>query len=89
MARERPLLAMASPRLGPLVEDVTFARLCCSRDFLATSLDLRARGVEFLSPPTERFCVIAAVLKDNSGNWFSMTQRKPAEAGKGAKSAQG
>jgi AraC-like DNA-binding protein len=55
MRRERPLLAMASPRLGPLVEDVTFARLCRSRDFLAASLDLRVRltqaaGEAYLSP---------------------------------------
>jgi AraC-like DNA-binding protein len=55
MRRERPLLAMASPRLGPLVEEVTFARLCRSRDFLATSLDLRVRlteaaGEAYLSP---------------------------------------
>lgn len=55
MRRERPLLAMASPRLGPLVEDATFARLCRSRDFLATSLDLPVRltdgaGEACLSP---------------------------------------
>ena len=55
MARERPLLAMASPRLGPLVEDVTFARLCRSRDFLAASLGLPMRlsdaaGEAYLSP---------------------------------------
>jgi catechol 2,3-dioxygenase-like lactoylglutathione lyase family enzyme len=58
-------------------------------DCQKTYEDLKARGVEFLSPPTERFYGIEALLKDNSGNWFSMTQRKPAEAGKGAKSAQG
>lgn len=58
-------------------------------DCRKTFEDLKARGVEFLSPPTERFYGIEALLKDNSGNWFSMTQRKPAEAGKGAKSAQG
>jgi AraC-like DNA-binding protein len=169
MRRQRPLLAMASARLGPLVEDVTFARLCRSRDFLAASVllpvrltdaageayllpfhyhrmfarafgetphdfvqrlrihrakelldaetsemlrtlirkgvlgsgvletadcqktyeELKGRGVEFLSPPTERFYGIEALLKDNSANWFSMSQRKPAETGKGAKSAQG
>ena len=55
MARERPLLAMASPRLGPLVEDVTFVRLCRSRDCLAASLDLPMRlsdaaGEAYLSP---------------------------------------
>jgi AraC-like DNA-binding protein len=46
---------MASPRLGPLVEDVTFERLCRSRDFLAASLDLPVRlthaaGAACLSP---------------------------------------
>ena len=29
-----------------------------------------------LSPPEERFYGIEAVVKDNSGNWFSLTQRK-------------
>lgn len=33
------MLSLASPRLGPLVEHETFARLCRSRDFLAASLD--------------------------------------------------
>jgi hypothetical protein len=31
--------------------------------------------VNFLSEPTERFYGIEATLRDNSGNWFSMTQR--------------
>jgi len=53
-------------------------------DCQKTYEELKARGVEFLSPPTERFYGIEALLKDNSGNWFSMTQRKPAE-----KSAEG
>ncbi|MBI3721863.1 MAG: VOC family protein [Fimbriimonas ginsengisoli] len=38
--------------------------------------ELMAKGVEFTSPPTERFYGIEAVMKDNSGNWFSLTQRK-------------
>ena len=37
---------------------------------------LGSQGVEFLSPPTERFYGTEAVVKDNSGNWFSLTQRK-------------
>jgi len=37
--------------------------------------ELRAKGVEFLSPPAERPYGIEAVFKDNSGNWFSLTQR--------------
>jgi len=58
-------------------------------DCQKTYEELKAKGVEFLSPPTERFYGIEALLKDSSGNWFSMTQHKPAETGKGAKSAQG
>jgi catechol 2,3-dioxygenase-like lactoylglutathione lyase family enzyme len=38
--------------------------------------ELKAKGVEFTSPPTERFYGIEALFKDNSGNWFSMTERK-------------
>ena len=37
---------------------------------------LSEQGVEFVSPPTERFYGTEAVVKDNSGNWFSLTQRK-------------
>src|SRR5262249_10989424 len=36
--------------------------------------ELKSKGVEFLSPPTERPYGIEAVFKDNSGNFFSMTQ---------------
>lgn len=38
--------------------------------------DLKAKGVEFSSPPVERFYGVEAVMKDNSGNWFSLTERK-------------
>jgi hypothetical protein len=34
-----------------------------------------ARGVTLLSKPTERFYGIEATFRDNSGNWFSLTQR--------------
>lgn len=39
--------------------------------------ELKAKGVNFTSPPTERFYGIECLLKDNSGNWFSMCQHKP------------
>ncbi len=45
-------------------------------DCHATYEELKAKGVEFLSPPADRFYGIECVLKDNSGNWFSMTQPK-------------
>lgn len=43
----------------------------CRGDYEA----LVARGVEFIQPPTERPYGIEAILRDNSGNWFSFTQR--------------
>ena len=45
-------------------------------DCRATYEELKAKGVEFLSPPADRFYGVECVLKDNSGNWFSMTQPK-------------
>ena len=37
---------------------------------------LSKQGVEFVSPPKEQFYGTEAIVKDNSGNWFSLTQRK-------------
>ncbi|HWG60740.1 MAG TPA: VOC family protein [Streptosporangiaceae bacterium] len=37
---------------------------------------LADRDVDFIQPPTERPYGIEAVMRDNSGNWFSFTQRK-------------
>jgi catechol 2,3-dioxygenase-like lactoylglutathione lyase family enzyme len=45
-------------------------------DCRKTYAELKAKGVEFMSEPEERFYGVEALLKDNSGNWFSMTQRK-------------
>ena len=53
----------------------------CRSTYSALSDD----GVTFLSEPVERFYGIEATLRDNSGNWFSMTQR--VEAGAAAPTA--
>jgi catechol 2,3-dioxygenase-like lactoylglutathione lyase family enzyme len=45
-------------------------------DCKRTYAELSERGVTFLSEPTERFYGIEATLRDNSGNWFSMVQRR-------------
>ncbi len=37
--------------------------------------DLKAKGVTFLQEPAERPYGIEALLRDDSGNWFSLTQR--------------
>jgi len=44
-------------------------------DCRATYKELVARGVEFMGPPEEKFYGIEAIGKDNSGNWFSMSQK--------------
>jgi catechol 2,3-dioxygenase-like lactoylglutathione lyase family enzyme len=45
-------------------------------DCRKTYEELKAKGVEFLSPPKEQFYGVEAIMKDNSGNWFSMTEPK-------------
>ena len=45
-------------------------------DCYATYENLKSKGVEFVSPPQEQPYGIEAVFKDNSGNWFSMTQHR-------------
>jgi uncharacterized glyoxalase superfamily protein PhnB len=37
---------------------------------------LSNQGVDIVSPPQERFYGTEAIVKDNSGNWFSLTQSK-------------
>ncbi|WP_369186144.1 VOC family protein [Streptomyces sp. R08] len=36
----------------------------------------KARGVEFLQEPTERPYGIEAIFRDDSGNWYSLTERR-------------
>jgi len=43
-------------------------------DCRATFKELSARGVEFLQEPAERPYGVEAVFRDNSGNWFSLTE---------------
>jgi predicted enzyme related to lactoylglutathione lyase len=46
-----------------------------TKDCRKTYEQLTARGVKFSSEPTERPYGIEAVFRDDSGNWFSLTQR--------------
>jgi predicted enzyme related to lactoylglutathione lyase len=47
-----------------------------TRDCRKTYSELKAKGVVFTSEPTERPYGIEAMLLDDSGNLFSLTQRK-------------
>jgi catechol 2,3-dioxygenase-like lactoylglutathione lyase family enzyme len=44
-------------------------------DCQATYEDLTKKGVVFRGPPAQRPYGLEAVLKDDSGNWFSLVQR--------------
>jgi len=50
-----------------------------TKDIYATYQELKLKGVEFTKEPTEKFYGIEAMFKDDSGNWFSLTQFKKGE----------
>jgi catechol 2,3-dioxygenase-like lactoylglutathione lyase family enzyme len=51
-----------------------------SDDIYKTYDELTKRGVEFKGPPSVQSWGTATVMKDNSGNWFSLGQDKEAAA---------
>jgi predicted enzyme related to lactoylglutathione lyase len=44
-------------------------------DCHAAYAELKVRGVDFIQEPAERPYGIEAIFRDDSGNWFSLTQR--------------
>ncbi|HVW41773.1 MAG TPA: VOC family protein [Amycolatopsis sp.] len=62
----RELIAKGSFGLGVLTTD----------DCRKTYEELSARGVTFVSEPAERPYGVEALFRDDSGNWFSLTERK-------------
>jgi len=81
-------LVLAEPKEGPmfskdaankirsLVKDGAFGVGVFETENCQKTYDeLVAKGVEFIQPPTEEFYGVEAMGKDNSGNWFSLTQR--------------
>ena len=45
-------------------------------DIYATYEELKSKGVEFTKPPNKEFYGTEAMFKDDSGNWFSLTEKK-------------
>ena len=81
-------LVLAEPKEGPmfskssteqirkLVKDGAFGVGVFETDNCQkTYEELVAKGVVFTQPPTEQFYGIEALGVDNSGNWFSLTER--------------
>ena len=57
-----------------LAKGVLGAGVFNTDDCRGTYEELKNKGVVFVSEPAERPYGIEAVFKDNSGNWFSLTQ---------------
>lgn len=81
-------IVLMEPKPGQMFDEETIAQIRAltekgalgsgvfyTEDCQSTYEDLRSKGVEFLAPPQERPYGIEAILKDNSGNWFSLTQQ--------------
>lgn len=69
--------AESAKKLTELIQNGTFGfGVFESVDIYATYEELQQKGVEFTKPPTEEFYGIEAMFKDDSGNWFSLVQRK-------------
>jgi catechol 2,3-dioxygenase-like lactoylglutathione lyase family enzyme len=45
-------------------------------DLLATYEELKSKGVKFTKAPTKEFYAYEALFIDDSGNWFSLGQKK-------------
>ncbi len=64
-------------KLRELVEaGVLGAGVFLTEDCRRTHAELKQRGVEFTSEPKEMPYGVEAVFRDDSGNFFSLTQRK-------------
>jgi catechol 2,3-dioxygenase-like lactoylglutathione lyase family enzyme len=63
--------------IGTLMKKGAFgAGVFQTADCRKTYEEMKAKGVEFLSPPKDQFYGVEAVFRDPFGNWFSMTQPK-------------
>lgn len=82
-------VVLMRPTPGPMFDEDTIAKLDELRakgalgagvwrtdDCRKTYEELSARGVEFMAEPQERPYGIEAMFKDDSGNWFSLTQQR-------------
>lgn len=67
----------AAARLTEMVRKGTFGfGVFECENIYATYEELKSKGVEFTKEPKEEFYGIEAMFKDDSGNWFSLTQFK-------------
>jgi predicted enzyme related to lactoylglutathione lyase len=81
---ELTLMEPGPPALDPesaehvralIAKGVMGAGVLSTDDCHATYRELSAKGVTFLQEPANRPYGIEAILRDDSGNWYSLTQR--------------
>jgi len=85
-------IILMEPKAGMLLDEESAAQLRSlidkgvlgggvfdADDIHKTYEELKASGVEFKGPPSEQSWGTATVMKDNSGNWFSVSQEKEAQ----------
>jgi len=67
----------AAAQMKELVKKGTFGfGVFECNDLNATYEELKAKGVTFKKPPTKEFYGYEALFADDSGNWFSLGQKK-------------
>lgn len=82
-------IILAEPKAGMMLDEESAAQLRAlidkgvlgggvfdTDDIYQTYEELKTRGVEFKGPPSVQPWGTATVVKDNSGNWFSIGQEK-------------
>ena len=80
-------LVLMPPAPNPMMDDETLelirklidkgamgAGVFSTPDCKKTYEELKAKGVEFVQEPREQPYGVECIFKDNSGNWFSLTQ---------------
>jgi len=67
----------AAKQMKELVKNGTFGfGVFECNDLMATYEELKAKGVVFKKPPTKEFYGYEALFVDDSGNWFSLGEKK-------------
>ena len=82
-------IILVEPKAGMMLDEESAAQLRAlidkgvlgggvfdTDDIYQTYEELKMRGVEFKGPPSVQPWGTATVMKDNSGNWFSIGQEK-------------
>ncbi len=80
-------IILADPRMGNDAETAEQIRVLVAKGAMGTGVmgtddvqktyeELSARGVVFTQEPASRPYGVEAIFRDDSGNWFSLTQRK-------------